>query len=574
MRKRPSATSASEPPKKNGETGRSLLVESEPLPLPQLREGRGNAPSQGDVIEAEIPDASGRAVGKVMLEALEVSPAEKSGIFARVACTGVVDMELADYAVQVLGMRKERKEFVVYLCTPQEPGRCEETGAALHCGKWSVVPGEADRGVGGASVETSERTDKGLRPEIAEAGPALFAPMDGEGLGAQVATLAGELGLDPPARPMERKSLSAPRSPHLGSRFGDRSPRAGVREPSGGKKGVESQMSRHMLPSPAFWTPPAVRAPPAAAQGATLVAALREKLKEARARLGRKRRGRKWLLEVLAERVRESTADALAMAELDSRRRRGQAGSSEDTGKRNRREREREGKKRGSSSSSGEMAEYSSTDEGLEREDDSKVRRTAASKPGALLHSGLVMMHRHLGRQVEDCETVDAVQAKGVAAAYLSTALKPNAGEQVQEHSRIALFSRSRGSADAWTSGECRRRPDPEIPRSGSGGTGGRGMVTRTSSRTAASSSSVDSVIWSSGSDDQSRAGFFPIAPEPEDTESQAKARGGRRSAVEEEEPRADRQRIREERPPHETSNGGTKPEEGKARAKENEASS
>ena len=261
MRKRPSATSASEPPKKNGETGRSLLVESEPLLLPQLREGRGNAPSQGDVIEAEIPDASGRAVGKVMLEALDVSPAEKSGIFARVACTGVVDMELADYAVQVLGMGKERKEFVVHLCTPQEPGRCEETGAALHCGKWSVVPGEADRGVGGASVETSERTDKGLRPEIAEAGPALVAPMDGEGLGTEVATLAGELGLDPPARPMERKSLSAPRIPHLGSRYGNRSPRAGVREPSGGKKGVESQMSRHMLPSPAFWTPPAVRAP-------------------------------------------------------------------------------------------------------------------------------------------------------------------------------------------------------------------------------------------------------------------------------------------------------------------------
>ena len=153
--------------------------------------------------------------------------------------------------------------------------------------------------------------------------------------GAQVATLAGELGLDPPPRPMERKSLSAPRSPHLGSRYGGRSPRAGVREPSGGEKGVESRMSRHMLPSSAFWTPSAVRAPPASEQGATLVAALREKLKEAPSRGGRKRRGRKWLLEVLAERVLESTADALAMAELDSRRRRGQAGSSEDTEKRN-----------------------------------------------------------------------------------------------------------------------------------------------------------------------------------------------------------------------------------------------
>ena len=152
------------------ETGRSLLVESEPLPLPQLREGRGNAPSQGDVIEAEIPDASGRAVGKVMLDQE----------FSR----EWLARESSIYAVQVLGVGKERKEFVVHLCTPQEPGRCEETGAALHCGKWSVVPGEADRGVGGASVETSERTDKGLRPEIAEAGPALFARMDGEGLGA------------------------------------------------------------------------------------------------------------------------------------------------------------------------------------------------------------------------------------------------------------------------------------------------------------------------------------------------------------------------------------------------------
>ena len=187
-----------------------------------------------------------------------------------------------------------------------------------------------------------------------------------------------------------------------------------------------------------------------------------------------------------------------------------------------------------------------------EREDDSKVRRTAASKPGALLHSGLVVMHRHLGRQVEDCETVDAVQAKGVAAAA-----ECQEQARVQEHSRIAVFSRSRRSADAWTSGECRRRPDPEVPRSGSGGTGGREMVTRTSSRTAARSSSVDSVIWSSGSDDQSRAGFPPIAPEPEDTslrrrpeeEERPLARHHRwRSAVEEEQPRADRQRIREER--------------------------
>ena len=77
MRKRPSATSASDPPKKNGEMGRILLAEYETLPLPQLREGGGKFPSQGDVIEAEVPDASGRPVEKVLLEALEVNPTEK-----------------------------------------------------------------------------------------------------------------------------------------------------------------------------------------------------------------------------------------------------------------------------------------------------------------------------------------------------------------------------------------------------------------------------------------------------------------------------------------------------------------
>ena len=69
---------------------------------------------------------------------------------------------------------------------------------------------------------------------------------------------------------------------------------------------------------------------------------------------------------------------------IDCRRRRGQAGSSEDTGKGNRREREREGKRTRSLSSSQERAAYSSTDEDLEREDESKVRRIAGTKPGAL----------------------------------------------------------------------------------------------------------------------------------------------------------------------------------------------
>ena len=233
MRKRPSAFSASDPSKKNGEVGRTLLTECETLPLPQ---GGGKTPSQGNVIEAEIPDASGRPVEKVLLEALEVNPTEKIRNFRKSGLHGS-----CRYGAR--GLRRsgswygEGPEGVhVPLCIPQEPGRCEETRAAPHIGKWSVVPGEADRGVGGTSVERSEMTETGQGPEIAEAGPALFASMDGEGLGAQVATLAGELGLDPPARPMEGKSLSAPRSPRLGSRSGGRSPRGGEGEPSGGKK--------------------------------------------------------------------------------------------------------------------------------------------------------------------------------------------------------------------------------------------------------------------------------------------------------------------------------------------------
>ena len=78
-----------------------------------------------------------------MLEALEVEPAQEAGIFASVACSGVVDPELANYAVQVLGRRKERKEFVVYLLYASGTWKFEETGAALHCGEWAVVPGGA-----------------------------------------------------------------------------------------------------------------------------------------------------------------------------------------------------------------------------------------------------------------------------------------------------------------------------------------------------------------------------------------------------------------------------------------------
>ena len=175
-------------PKEN-DPKRFSWLESEPLPLPQLREGRGAVPRRGDVIEVKIADASGRAEGKVMLKALKVEPAQEAGIFRERG-----DPELLNYAVQVLGMGKERKEFVVHLRMPQEPRRRQETGAALHCEEWTVVPGEADREVNGESAVRSAKTGRGLRPEIAEAGPALFGPMDGERLGVQVAALADELG--------------------------------------------------------------------------------------------------------------------------------------------------------------------------------------------------------------------------------------------------------------------------------------------------------------------------------------------------------------------------------------------
>ena len=398
--------------------------------------------------------------------------------------------------------------------------------------------------------------------------------MDGEGLGAQVATLAGELGLDPPARPMERKSLSAPRSPHLGSRHGDRSPRGEVREPSGGKKGVESQMSRHMLPSPAFWTPPAARAPPASAQGATLVAAIREKLKEARARLGRRP-------EMVARSVGgEGTR-------IDCRRigngRTGQSaqerpgrefrrhGEEEPTKARTRGQEKRElvlkrrkGGVQQHRRGPGERRRFQGeTDRRLEAGSATSLRAGDDAPPTGATSRGLRDGRRSAGERSGGCLPPDCSKAECREQA------------RVQEHSRIAVFSRSRGSADAWTSGECRRRPDPEIPRSGSGGTGGREMVTRTSSRTAARSSSVNSVIWSSGSDDQSRAGFPPIAPEPEDTESQAKARGGtatpgpppggarsKKKNPEQISSGSGRNEDREGTTSHETRNGGTKLEE------------
>ena len=168
------------------------------------------------------------------------------------------------------------------------------------------------------------------------------------------------------------------------------------------------------------------------------------------------------------------------------------------------------------------MAEYGSTDEGsetdrrLEAGSAASLRAGNDAPPPGATSRGLRDGRRSAGERSGGCQSLDCSEAECREQA------------RVQKHSRIAVFCRSRVSADAWSSGECRRRPDPEIPRSGSGGTGGREMVTRTSSRTAARCRSVDSVIWSPGTYVQSRARLSPIEPKPEDTESQAKARGGR----------------------------------------------
>ena len=70
---------------------------------------------------------------------------------------------------------------------------------------------------------------------------------------------------------------------------------------------------------------------------------------------------------------------------------------------------------------------------------------------------------------------------------------------QLRGPTRVTVVSGSRGLADARPSGECRRRSDPEIPRSRGGVTGRRRMVSRTPSRSVARSGSVDNAIWSSG---------------------------------------------------------------------------
>ena len=46
--------------------------------------------------------------------------------------------------------------------------RPEESGSALHCEEWTVVPRGAGQGVDDESSETSPKTGRGLRPEISK----------------------------------------------------------------------------------------------------------------------------------------------------------------------------------------------------------------------------------------------------------------------------------------------------------------------------------------------------------------------------------------------------------------------
>ena len=435
-----------------------------------------------------------------MLEALEVEPAQEAGIFVRVACSVVVDPELANYAVQVLGMGKERKEFVLHLCAPQEPGRCEETGAALHCGEWAVVPGGAGRGVDGESAETSAKTGRGLRPEIAEAGPALFGPMDGERLGAQLA-LADELGLDPPARPMEPRRNNARRSPQLGSTDGDATARGEVRGSSGGKTGVESRMSRDMFPSPAYGITRKIER----GAGATRTEAPRP--------------------EMVAPSVgREGTrvdcrhfcngGAGQSAQEMPHREPRGH-GQEESRRARTRKQEERKiVLKR---ANSGVLQQRrgpwerrrvrGEVDRCHEARSATPFRLGHDAAPPGAASRGL----RSGGRGASE-------RSGGCLSRYSSEA---ECWEQAQLRgpTRVAVVSGSRGFADARPSGECERRSDPEIPRSGGGVTGRRRMVSRTPSRSVARSGSVVIVVWSSGSGGEGRTGSSPAAPGSVETE-------------------------------------------------------
>ena len=328
------------------------------------------------------------------------------------------------------------------------------------------------RRISGAEVKDRERTE--ARDCRGRASPLRIHGR--REAGAQVAALADELGLDPPARSMEPKIFNAPRSPQLGSGDGDATPRGEVPGPSGQKKGVESQMTKVMFPSATNWVPPAASTPPVPTQDPAIMTALQEKLKEARARLGRKRRSRKWLLQVLAERVLDSTADALVTAELDSRRRRYRTGSPDQ--EKPKRARTRKQEERKIFFKRGETVESYSSDEGLGREDESKVRRTAAYEARSatpLRPDDDATPFGASGRGLRSSGR-GAIERSGSGLSRDSSQTASWSQAQFRGVARVAVACGSRGLADARPTGECRRRSDSEIPRSRGGVSGKRAV--------------------------------------------------------------------------------------------------
>ena len=167
-------------------------------------------------------------------------------------------------------------------------------------------------------------------------------------------------------------------------------------------------------------------------------------------------------------------------------------------------------------------------------------------------------MHRHLGRQVEDCESVDAVQAKGVAAAYLSTALKPNAGSRLGFRNIRELQSLAE-AVDLLMRGRVASAGDVLIQRfraveasalEEGGWSLARHLELLPDAGVSTVSSGLRGVMFNAERDYlRLRQSLRKRSPrERPEEEERFQARHHRwRSAVEEEQPRADRQRIREE---------------------------
>ena len=164
-------------------------------------------------------------------------------------------------------------------------------------------------------------------------------------------------------------------------------------------------------------------------------------------------------------------------------------------------------------------------------------------------------MQRHLGRQVEDCEAVDAVQAKGLAAAYLATALKPNAGSRLSFGALRELQSLAE-AVDLLMRGRVASAGDVLIQRfraveAASLEEGGLSVARHLEVLPTAAVSTMSSglrgvVVKAERARLGLRQGQWKRSPREE--KERPLARDQRwRSAVKEEEPRADRQRGRED---------------------------